>query len=89
MREQTNYRATGLSNVLTAQGRKARWLADQCKVSESHLSRIVSGERRTTESLAVKIAQVLQTPLFLIFELTDVNDLLTTERVAVVEEAVA
>jgi hypothetical protein len=77
MREPTNFKATGLESVLATQGRKARWLADQCQISESHLSRIVSGERRISETLARTIAGVLQSPLFFCFELTSESESLT------------
>ncbi len=82
MREQTNYRATGLSEVLVSEGRKARWLAEQLGVSESHLSRVVNRERKTTGLLAKKVADILNRPLFLLFELTEESELETSERAA-------
>lgn len=74
MREPTNFRANEIERLLREQGRKARWLAEQVGISESHLSRIVSGERRISESLAAQIAQAINAPLFLAFELTSVNE---------------
>jgi transcriptional regulator with XRE-family HTH domain len=83
MRETTEYMATGLEDVLTAQGRKARWLAAKVGISESHLSRVVNGERPVSRTLAEAIAATLQVPLFLAFELTDSSELIThKERVA-------
>lgn len=70
MREHTNFRATQLERVLAEQGRKARWLAQEVGISESHLSRIVTGERRVSEALATRISKAIQTPLFLVFELS-------------------
>ncbi|MCC6312741.1 MAG: helix-turn-helix transcriptional regulator [Thermomicrobiales bacterium] len=71
-----------MSELMTSQGRKARWLADRVGISESHLSRIVSGERGVSESLAKRIADVIQAPLFLAFDFTPVSDSLTEEQEA-------
>lgn len=73
MREPTNFRANEIERLLAQEGRKSRWLAEQVGISESHLSRIVSGERRISESLAKRIANAINAPLFLAFEFTDVN----------------
>jgi transcriptional regulator with XRE-family HTH domain len=66
-----NYRARGLMDLLNQQGRKQRWLANQVGVSESHLSRVVAGERLIDQVAAERISSVLAVPLFLIFEFTD------------------
>jgi transcriptional regulator with XRE-family HTH domain len=68
MKETPCYDGRKLADLLTAQGRKARWLAAQAGVSESHLSRVVSGERLATRSTAERVAAVLQVPLFLAFD---------------------
>ena len=82
MKEQANLRATKLADVLAEEGRKARWLADRAQVSESHLSRVVNGERLVTPSVAERIAAALGRSLFLLFELTSESDELTGERAA-------
>lgn len=74
MREPTNYTATKFGDLMEAQGRKARWVAGQAGISESHLSRIVSGERRISEQLATRLASIIQVPLFLAFDFTSVNE---------------
>jgi transcriptional regulator with XRE-family HTH domain len=79
MREPTTFRATKLASVMDAQGRKARWLATEVGISESHLSRVLKGERLISEPLANKIADKLQMPLFLVFEFTSVNSSLRME----------
>lgn len=80
MRDMTEFKANGLEEVLTAQGRKARWLAAKVGISESHLSRIVSGDRLASRTLAEKIAATLQIPLFLAFEFTKRSDSITQEE---------
>ena len=74
MREPTVIRATELGRVLEEEGRKARWLAARVGISESHLSRIVSGERLISESLAQRIASALGHDFGVLFEFTLVNE---------------
>lgn len=62
-------RATRLADVLKAQGRKRRWLAEQVGVSESFISRIVAGERMADAALAERIAAILGTPIFFVFDM--------------------
>jgi transcriptional regulator with XRE-family HTH domain len=76
MKQESRYRATALDQTIRAQGRRQRWLAAQVGVSESHLSRIVSGEREAPESLARRLSEVLTVPLFLVFSLSDDSYLL-------------
>lgn len=82
MREPTNFKANEIDRLLAEEGRKSRWLANQVGISESHLSRIVSGERRISESLAKRIAEAIGAPLFLAFELTDVSGTVLERSVA-------
>lgn len=64
-------RATALEDTIKAQGRHQRWLARQIGISESHLSRVVAGERTLPEEQANRIAELLMVPLFLVFTLSD------------------
>jgi plasmid maintenance system antidote protein VapI len=68
MDERFAYRAKGIAPLLDQQGRKQRWLAAQVGVSESHLSRVISGERLISRESAERIAAALDTSLFLLFE---------------------
>lgn len=75
-------RSTGLKNVMEAQGRKKRWLADEVKLSESYLGRVINGTRTISKSDADRIATALGIPLFLLFEFTVVNQKSTQETTA-------
>ena len=74
MREITNYQASNLRYLLEGQGTKFRWLADQVGISESHLSRIINGERFVSESLARRISEVGRVEFLSAFRLTDRSD---------------
>ncbi len=80
MDTEQRYRATALGKTLESQGRHQRWLARQIGVSESHLSRVIAGERPLPQSQAEQVARVLAIPLFLIFELSDESISLRKER---------
>jgi transcriptional regulator with XRE-family HTH domain len=71
MREITNYQASNLRALLEAQGTKFRWLADRVGISESHLSRIINGERLVSESLGRRISEAARVDFFVAFKLTD------------------
>jgi transcriptional regulator with XRE-family HTH domain len=70
------YDGRKLKALMGDQGRKARWLAAQVGVSESHLSRVMTGERLATQELADRVCDVLNVPLFLAFDLLDRNETL-------------
>lgn len=57
--------------MLDAQGTKSRWLAEKVGISESHLSRIITGERRISKRLAERICDFARVDFHLAFELTD------------------
>lgn len=75
--------ATGLKNVLESQGRKKRWLADQVRLSESYLGRVIAGTRTISQGDAERIAATLGLPLFLLFEFTAVSKKGTDRGIAV------
>lgn len=62
------YRATGLGEVIDAQGRKRRWVADRVGMSEAYLSMIISGERTVDRGQGERIGALLGVPFFLLFE---------------------
>jgi plasmid maintenance system antidote protein VapI len=66
----TGVRATARLGEVVAQGRKPRWLASQIGVSESHLSRVVSGERRLQLTKAEALADLLRVDLADVFDLS-------------------
>ncbi len=74
MNDTKRYRAPLLAKILKSQGRHQRWLAAQIGVHESHLSRVISGEKTLTHEQAEKASWLLQVPLFLVFELVDQNE---------------
>jgi transcriptional regulator with XRE-family HTH domain len=76
-----DYRARGLPELLQQQGRKQRWLAEQSKLSESHLSRVITGERLVDKATAERVAGVLNVPLFLIFEFTGRSENLSPSEI--------
>ena len=53
--------------VLEHRGISQRWLATQLAISESYLSRLMSGDRGWTDELRSKTARLLQTPSALLF----------------------
>lgn len=75
MKTQTTYSGMKIKPVLAAQGRMARWLAAQVGISESHLSRMMSGERPVPEETAQRIAAAVQVPFFVLFDSPDGHDL--------------
>jgi plasmid maintenance system antidote protein VapI len=77
MEKQRRYRAIGLSEELRRQGRYQRWLARRVGVHEVTLSLAANGHRTIPEELANRIAEVLDVPFFVLFELTDVSKNLT------------
>lgn len=82
MDTEKRYRATELGKTIEAQGRHQRWLARQLGVSDSHLSRVITGERMMSERHAQVAAKVLMVPLFLVFELSDESTSLSREVVS-------
>lgn len=73
------YHATNLGSVLTAQGRRYDWLADQIGVHKSLVTHLLKGRRTVDLETATKIADILQTPLFLLFELSNDSKSVSTE----------
>lgn len=73
MRNQRRLWATQLGTVIRTQDRTARWVAQQAGLSESYLSRIITGVFPLGEERAQTIADLLGVPLFLVFEVTDVS----------------
>lgn len=65
------YRATGLSEVIAAQGRTREWIAAQGRVHPSLVTHLLAGRRTISEEVADRIANGLGVPLFLLFELSD------------------
>lgn len=63
--------------MFNSQGRKLQWLASKAGLSEPFTSRVIRGERTIGEEKAQRIAEALGTPLFLIFECTDVLEMST------------
>jgi transcriptional regulator with XRE-family HTH domain len=57
-----------LGEALAGQGRKGRWLAGQVGISESSISRLISGKQTVDEPVAKQIALILGTPFFVLFE---------------------
>jgi hypothetical protein len=62
------YRATELGQVIDAQGRKRRWVADRVGISESYLSRIIAGEKTIDRARGERIGSLLGVPFFVLFE---------------------
>lgn len=66
--QETVYRATNLREVIRQQGRSLTWLAQRCRVSRPHLSRICTGERGATPDVARLCSDTLGVPVALLFE---------------------
>ena len=75
--------STGLKNVLEAQGRKKRWLAQEAGLSESYLGRVIKRYRTISKADATKVSAALGIPLFLLFEFTEVSNKDTDEQEAI------
>ncbi len=70
------YLATHLGDVMEAQGRKQRWLAERIGVSGGYVSLIIAGERTVDRATGERIATLLDVPFFLLFALGQQSDLL-------------
>jgi hypothetical protein len=68
------YRASNLEAVIREQGRRFDWVAAQAGISKSHLTMICGGKRGASEGVAGRIAATLNTPLFLLFDLSHENE---------------
>lgn len=66
--QNTRFRSKTLGETLNGQGRKGRWLASQVGVSESSISRLISGKQTVDEAVAKQIALILGVPFFVLFE---------------------
>lgn len=83
MQEQTRYRATEvLGKTIAAQGRKASWLAERAGISKFLMSHLVAGRRTVDASVAEKIQELLGAPFFVLFELSDGNEVAPREKAA-------
>lgn len=80
---QRRFRSKLLGQTLSGQGRKGRWLASQVGVSESSISRLISGKQTVNQAVAKQIALILGAPFFVLFESAD------GDETSVVEEATA
>lgn len=74
--------ATNLNEVIEAQGRRKRWLAEQVGVSESLIGKIALGQRTISAPLASKIALLLNEDvdrLFALYEQSETEYLVELE----------
>lgn len=63
------YHGQKIAPLLAAQGRRKDWLAERAGISPAQLSRLIGGTRTVDERTAQRIAEALQVPLFLAFDL--------------------
>lgn len=73
MRETRRYTATNLRSVLREQERTVAWLARKCGVSVTLMHYIAHRQRTASHQVAQRAADVLNVPLFLLFDFTDEN----------------
>lgn len=71
MDKQPRYRATNLETVMTQQGRRGVWLAEQLGISRSRMTHIVKGRRMIDQDRAIRTAALLGVPFSLLFVLSD------------------
>lgn len=71
---------TVLVQILEEQGRRQGWLARRMGVSDSHLSRLLTGEKAMSPARAEQIAAILALPLAVFYR---------DGRLSVAEEAAA
>lgn len=71
--ENRKYSPEKLDQLLTFQGRSNVWVGERLGVDESYISRLRTGSRPITESLATRIAELLGCPASLLVsdELTE------------------
>ena len=79
MSDTPRYRATNLREVIAAQGRKASWVAEQAGISRFLFSHVVAGRRTISGTVAEQVARTLETPLFLLFELSEDTETVSGE----------
>ncbi len=75
-------RSKNLGVTLAYQGRKGRWLASQVGVSESSISRLISGKQTTDERVARRISEILAVPIDVLFESAAAYETSASEAVA-------
>jgi hypothetical protein len=68
------YVATNLADVIAVQGRRRNWLAERAGVSESLLSKIISGTKTADRVLGERIADLLGVPFGVLFEFRERNE---------------
>lgn len=76
------FRSKNLGATLVSQGRKGRWLAAQVGVSESSISRLMSGKQTVEERTAQQIAVILGVPFFVLFESASADETSASEVAA-------
>lgn len=65
------YRAKTLQAALDEQGLRRDWVATNAGISPSLLTRIIKGERTASREVADRLAAILRTPFFVLWESTD------------------
>lgn len=81
MTDTERFRATTLREVVESQGRKASWVAERAKISRFLMSHIMSGRRTVTRDTGEAIADAINVPFFVLFELS--KDTITSPEEAV------
>jgi transcriptional regulator with XRE-family HTH domain len=72
----SRYSGDRIKPILAAQGRRQDWLAAQVGVSQTLISRLLSGKRTVDVDTAKRIANVLQVPFFVAFEFPNGSEML-------------
>jgi transcriptional regulator with XRE-family HTH domain len=68
------YEVSNLESVLHEQGRTQRWLADRVGVSESLISKLLTGKRTISRELGERIGAAIGVPFFVLFKLHERDD---------------
>jgi len=70
---ENRYLATGLADVIEAQGRRKDWLAAKVGLHFSTIGKVASRQRTIGQADAERVAHILGVPFFLLFELHERN----------------
>lgn len=62
--------ATNLGRTMVSQGRRQTWLAEKLGVHRSLITHIVVGRRTVDRPTAERIAELLDVPFFVLFDLS-------------------
>lgn len=76
------FRATHLEEVLATQGRTKAWLGRQIGVHRSMAVHIAKGRRNVDLKTGERVAALLGVPFFVLFELSDGDDMASGGTVA-------